>query len=210
MAPAAPTELRADLSGTSVTLTWAAAPLADGYHVYVSDGTTTLPVNTLLAGQSMTTSHDQGTGTTRYYTVKSYRVGSPDSGAASVAAGYPTGTVGTELWARVVTPSVVSYDVSARVNDVPSPYKNLQDLELWYLGPAGTSTAAKVGSTQVTTMQAPVFTVTSAAWNGQPSGVYQFRWVWAKDNGQTSSPVSTNLTCSGASGPNTAAQAAIP
>lgn len=210
VAPAAPTQLKADLSGTSVTLTWAAAPLADGYHVYVSDGAATTLINTIPALQPMTASFDQGTGTTRYYTVKSYRSTSPDSVAASVAAGYPTGTVGTELWARVLTPSSVSYDISAKVNSVPSPYKNLRNLELWYLGPAGMSTAVKVGSTQVTTAQAPVFTVTSAAWNGQPSGTYQFRWVWTKDNGGTSDPVSQNYVCSGASGPHQTAQEPIP
>ena len=209
VAPAAPTELRADLSGTSVTLTWAAAPSADGYHVYVSDGTNTTLINTIPTGQAMTTSYDQGAGTDRYYTVKAYRSTSADSAAASVAAGYPTGTVGTELWARVQTPSVVSYDVSARVDSLPPQYTWLKDLELWYLGPAGMTPAVKVGVTMVTTHQAPVFTVTSATWNDQPSGTYQFRWLWEKGNGNTSA-TTKNFVCSGASGPNTAAQAAIP
>jgi len=209
VAPAAPTNLKADLSGTSVTLTWAASLTADGYHVYVSDGTTATLINTIASGQQMMTDYLQGTGTTRYYTVKSYRSTSPDSAAASVAAGYPTGTVGTEQWASIQTPSVVSYDVSARVNSVPNQYTWLKNLELWYLGPAGMSTAVKVGATMVTTHQAPVFTVTSATWNDQPSGTYQFRWLWEKANGNTSA-TTKNLICSGATGPNTAAQAAIP
>jgi hypothetical protein len=141
--------------------------------------------------------------------VKAYGAASPDSGAASTAAGYPTGSVGTETWARVQTPSVVSYDISAKINSLPSQYTWLKNLELWYLGPAGMSTAVKVGATMVTTHQAPVFTVTSAAWNGQPSGTYQFRWLWEKANGNTSA-TTKNFTCSGASGPNTPAQAAIP
>ncbi len=210
VAPAPPTGLKADLSGTSVTLSWAASPSADGYHVYVNDGSNTTLINTISAGQPMTASFDQGSGTTRYYTVKSYRSTSPDSAAASVAAGYPTGTVGTEQWARVQTPSVVSYDISAKVNSVPNPYTKLKNLQLWYLGPAGTSTAVPIGGTLVTTAQAPVFTVTLAAWNGQPSGVYQFRWVWAKNNGQTSALTTKNFTCSGATGPNAVAQAPIP
>lgn len=212
-APSPPTGLMADLSGTSVTLTWQASPSANvaGYHVWMSDGTTATLIGTIAAGgPSLTTSHDQGAGATRYYTVKAYRASSPDSAAASVAAGYPTDAVGAETWARVQTPSVVSYDISAKVNSVPNPYANLKNLELWYLGPAGLSTAQKVGVTLVTTAQPPVFTVTSAAWNGQPAGVYQFRWVWAKNNGQTSALTTKNFTCSGAAGPNTAAQAAIP
>ena len=76
---------------------------------------------------------------------------SPDSAAASVYAGYPTGAVGSEVWARVQTPGVVSYNISAKVNSMPSQYIGLRDVELWYLGPAGTSGAVKVGTTQVTT-----------------------------------------------------------
>lgn len=212
VAPAPPTELRADLASTSVTLTWAASPSAGvaGYHVWMNDGATSTLIGDIASGgPPLTLSYDQGAGATRYYTVTAYGAASPDSGAASIAAGYPTGSVGTETWARVQTPSVVSYDISAKINSVPSQYTWLKNLELWYLGPAGMSTAVKVGATMVTTHQAPVFTVTSAAWNGQPSGTYQFRWLWEKANGNTSA-TTKNFTCSGASGPNTPAQAAIP
>ena len=108
------------------------------------------------------------------------------------------------------TPAVVSYDISARVNSVPNQYTWLKDLELWYLGPAGTSTAVKVGATMVTTPSGSrLHRRRRRTWNGQPAGTYQFRWLWEKANGNTSA-TTKNFTCSGASGPNTAAQAAIP
>lgn len=213
LAPSAPTDLKANLSGTSVTLTWAVSPSATvaGYHVYMNDGASTTLIDSLPAGASMTTSHDQGAGTTRYYTVKAYRAASPDSAAAAVFAGYSTGVVGSETWARVQTPAVVSYDITAKVNSVAPSYNTLKNLELWYLGPADLSVAQIVGVTQVTTPQAPVFTVAPADWQGQPAGVYQFRWVYYKtQNGNTSALTTKNFTCSGAIGPNTAATAAIP
>jgi prepilin-type N-terminal cleavage/methylation domain-containing protein len=213
VAPAAPTQLKADLSGTSATLTWLASPSSNvaGYHVWVNDGTASTLINTIPAGQPMTASWDQGAGTMRYYTVKAYRSLSPDSAAASVAAPYPTGFVGSESWARVQTPVGVSYNISAKVNSVPNPNDMLKDLGLWYLGPNGTSTAVQVGVTQVSTPQVPVFTATSAAWNGQPAGVYQLRWYYYRSSKGTTSALTTkNFTCSGASGANTPAQVAIP
>ena len=214
VAPAPPSELRADLASTSATLTWAASPSAGvaGYHVWMNDGATSTLIGDIASGgPALTMSYDQGAGATRHYTVKAYGAASPDSGAASIAAGYPTGAVGTETWARVQTPSVVNYDISARVDSVPSAYDQLMNLELWYLGPAGTSTEVKVGSTQVTTPQVPVFTVTSTDWNGQPAGVYQVRWVYRKIvNGSTSKLTTKNFTCSGATGPNTPAQSGDP
>ena len=195
-----------------VTLTWAASPSGGvaGHHVWMNDGATSSLIATVASGgPSGTTSWDQGLGATRYYTVKAYSPASGDSAAASIAAGYPTDTVGSETWARVQTPTVVSYNISAQVNSVPNQYTWLKNLELWYLGPSGTTAAVKVGATMVTTHQAPVFTVTSTTWNGQPSGIYQFRWLWEKANGNTSA-TTKNFTCSGASGPNTPAQAAIP
>ena len=181
----------------------------DGYHVYMYD-TAPHQIGTVVAGgPALTLSYDQGAGTTRYYTVKAYGLTSPDSAAASVYAGYPTGAVGSEVWARVQTPGVVSYNISAKVNSMPSQYIGLRDLALWYLGPAGTSGAVKVGTTQVTTVRAPVFSVTSAGWNGQPAGVYQFRWLWVKSNGNTTA-MTKNFPCSGAAGPNTTAEAPIP
>ena len=98
VAPAPPTDLRADLSGTSVTLTWAASPSGGvaGYHVWMYNGATSSIIATVVAGgPSLTTSYEQGAGADRYYTVKAYRAASADSTATSVAAGYPTGTVGS-------------------------------------------------------------------------------------------------------------------
>lgn len=210
--PAAPTGLRADLSGTSITLTWAASVSANaaGYHVYVSDGTASTLITSVASGQPMSVSYDQGAGSTRYYTVKAFGTVSPDSAAATVATGYPTGTVGTETWARVTTPAVVDYDISAKVNSLPSQYAVLKNLELWYLGPSGTSTGVKVGSTQVTTGQAPVFTVTSTAWNAQPAGSYELRWYYVKSNGNLSAPTKKLFSCSGGTSAHTSTLVGIP
>jgi len=81
---------------------------------------------------------------------------------------------------------------------------------LWYLGPSGTSTAVKVGSTQVTTGQAPVFTVAPTDWKGQPAGSYELRWYYVKGNGNLSSLTKKLFPCAGGTGANTPTPVSIP
>ena len=101
----------------------------------------------------------------------------------------------------------MSYDISARFNSIPNKYNGMKNVELWYLGPAGTSTAVKVGTTQLTTTAVPPITVSSTDWNNQPAGRYQFRWLDMKNNGSDSS--SQDFSCTGALVLNTPMQVSI-
>jgi len=211
IAPDAPANLKADLSGNSAVLSWSTSTSSNvaGYHVYVNDGTTTTRFDTIPTGSSMTTSYNQGVGV-RYYTVKAYRLQSGDSPPASVFPGYITGIVGGETWVRVASAVAATYNISAKINSAPNPYSKVKNLELWYLGPAGMTPGVKVGTTQATSGVAPVTTVTSTAWDGQPAGSYEFRWYWMKNNGQTSALTKGTFSCSGGTGPNTANPVSIP
>ena len=210
IAPNAPSDLRADLSGNSAILSWSISTSSNvaGYHVYVNDGTTTTLINTIPTGSPMNTSYNQGA-SVRYYTVKAYRLGSVDSTAASVfVPGYVTGIVGGETWVRVLSTAAATYNISAKINSVPSQYSTVNNVSLWYLGPSGTTPAVPVGTTQAAAVQ-PVAIVTTTAWNGQTAGSYEFRWNWVKSNGQTSAQKKT-FSCSGGTAPNTTNQVAIP